>query len=644
MYALRQQLDCQSWGEAMPVTPFTVTFFDHYSARMKYERELSLAELKEIIETEHAERKDLLRWLKLARFGTVATAKGSLRHDANVNWVTGCEADYDGEQISVDHAKDILIKADIEALIYSSPSYLPDRPRWRIVCPFSTRLQAERRAQMVARLNGLFGGALAPESFTLSQSYYFGHVVDADGKPIVHKSNGADIDILPTEVRIELIEGRPLDLADDLDAGAIGKAGRKAAGSSPTHRGNGHDYTETDELIRRIISSDSLHLSVTSFTGRYARADHSEVAQRMCREIISALMHAHTGKRADEYRWREPGELQAVDDIFVKERAKPEHQQQNKPPTTTPYNFSKLRGRTFMPLTWLVPNNIPEGTTLLAGKPKIGKSWLMLATVLAMARNEVVLDQMCPRRNVLYFALEDTPRRMKNRTETLLISEADWPSNAWITHELPNLDRGCIERLQQHHEAMPEINVMIIDTLAAIRGKKLKDEEPYAADYRTMNALAEFGRATGISIIVVHHVRKQSAEDVFDTISGTMGLSAAADTLVVLTRAGEQLRLVVRGRDVEPEDKVVDFDPMTGGWTVVGDYEGDQTAATSTQTLILSALGTAKMGMKPAEIAKATGLPADNVRHALRRMSKINKVQHTQYGTYEARMTADRKV
>ena len=173
-----------------------------------------------------------------------------------MNWVTGCEADYDGEQISVDQAKDIIDKAGIEALIYTSPSHLPDKPRWRIVCPFSERQQPERRAQMVARLNGLFHGALAAESFTLSQSYYYGHVVDADGNPVAHKENGTGIEIFPTEYRVELIEGQPLDLADDLERGAIGKSGRKRDG------GDGYDYTgdytDLQELGSKLINSSTL--------------------------------------------------------------------------------------------------------------------------------------------------------------------------------------------------------------------------------------------------------------------------------------------------------------------------------------------------------------------------------------------------
>jgi hypothetical protein len=160
---------------------------------------LTPTELVEMIEASTAERKDLLPWVKFAVFGNLTSEKGSLRHDVNVQWVTGCEADYDGELMSFDEGKDELEKAGLKAIIYTSPSHLPDKPRSRILCRFSDRLKPERRAQMVARLNGLFNGALAAERFTLSQGYYYDHVVDADGNPVAHKENGAGVEVFPTE-------------------------------------------------------------------------------------------------------------------------------------------------------------------------------------------------------------------------------------------------------------------------------------------------------------------------------------------------------------------------------------------------------------------------------------------------------------
>src|SRR5215475_13434299 len=301
-----------------------------------------------------------------------------------------------------------------------------------------------------------------------------------------------------------------------------------------------------------------------------------------------------------------------------------------------PQSYAELKGFTYMPLQWIVPDYIPEGVTLLAGKPKIGKSWLALAITMACARGEVVLDQLCSRRNVLYCALEDTPRRMQARTEKYLSGEPDWPANAFAIYELPPMDKGGMERLQHYIDADPSLGVIIIDTLVRIRGPRNKNEDQYAADHRTMSALLDLSHKTGVAIIVIHHVRKQDAGDIFDTISGTLGLNGGADTLVVLTRGkDEQLRLAVRGRDLEDQDKNVLFDIEMGSWAVCGDYEDEEAAVTGTKALIVSALTMAgSAGMSPADIAKKTGLPDANVRQMLHRMTRGGQAKRTQYGTY----------
>jgi hypothetical protein len=315
--------------------------------------------------------------------------------------------------------------------------------------------------------------------------------------------------------------------------------------------------------------------------------------------------------------------------------ARPTPGPQPSPPSQELDSAADLKGMVFMPLKWIVPGYIPEGVTLLAGKPKVGKSWLMLATALAASMARAVLGENCDKRNVLYCALEDTRRRMRSRIDAIIGQNDVWPDNLRFAYELPNLDQGGIAALQQMIDKYGA-KVVIIDTLARFRGQKLKNEEQYQCDYRTMTALNDLAKKNDVAVIVVHHVRKQTAEDVFDTISGTMGLSGAADTLVILTRAEEELRLVVRGRDVEPEDKIVDFDIDTGTWSVTGDYEGkDGASASNARTLILSTLATAKYSMKPNDIAEKTGLSKSTTRGSLRRMQKAGEIQRTQYGTYE---------
>jgi hypothetical protein len=181
----------------------TITIFADWYAQALIEVEPTLAELAMEIRRNDAEVREGLPWLKLARFGDQRSAAGSLRHDANVVAITGVETDYDGEQLAFDEAVEILKQAKVEAILYTSPSHRDDKPRWRILAPTSQELPPEERTKLVARLNGLFGGILARESFVLSQAYYYGSV----GENPAH--------------RAILLRGDYIDRRADLDAKAI---------------------------------------------------------------------------------------------------------------------------------------------------------------------------------------------------------------------------------------------------------------------------------------------------------------------------------------------------------------------------------------------------------------------------------------
>ena len=181
-----------------------VTFFcDRFGQHLEAES-LTLAALADLIRAANANRKDKLGLLKLAKFGNQRSDQNSLRHNGNVLAISGVETDYDGEQVSFEEAVATVRKAGLSALMYTSPRNTAAKPRWRILLPASCELEPGLRPKLVARVNGLFGGILASESFTLSQAYYYGSV-----------NNNPDH-------RVELVEGDFIDCRDDLDQGAVG--------------------------------------------------------------------------------------------------------------------------------------------------------------------------------------------------------------------------------------------------------------------------------------------------------------------------------------------------------------------------------------------------------------------------------------
>ena len=235
-----------------PDSPFAVTFFTGFAATRKSEGQWSLTALARHIAARTGPKKKKLPWLKLATFGDDKTplvpaadgsgrmTGGSLRHDANLLTVTGVEADYDAEQVSFDEAVDRITNAGLLAIVYTSPSHMEDRQRWRVLCPLSSPAAPYMRAEMLGRLNGLYRGIFSIESWTLSQSYYYGSVASNPS----HK--------------VEVIDGTPIDLHDELDEIWTGKPNTAPTEQNGTGALRSGRLNEADALAE-ITSGASYH-------------------------------------------------------------------------------------------------------------------------------------------------------------------------------------------------------------------------------------------------------------------------------------------------------------------------------------------------------------------------------------------------
>ncbi|TDH61575.1 DUF3987 domain-containing protein [Dankookia rubra] len=279
--------------------PFAITYFKDFAARTKQEGSTTLPALAQQIRQTSRASKAQLPWLKLASFGTKLSDKKSLRHDANVLAISGVEADYDGENVPFGHAVEILSKAGILALVYTSPSHTEDTPRWRILCPTSGELPPDRRDGLMGRLNGLFGGIFSAESWTLSQGYYFGSVA----------SNPSH--------QVELVDGAPIDLHDDLDVIWRGKSGLSAPATGAPVLKNGR--VDEAQLRREITSGEAFHTSSVRLLGRWAR---DGIACQQARARLTAMFDEVPEERRDA-RWQERrGDIdRCLEDIYGKEAA-----------------------------------------------------------------------------------------------------------------------------------------------------------------------------------------------------------------------------------------------------------------------------------------------------------------------------------
>ena len=292
-HGVRVSTDRGSWAA------LSVTFFADARASSRIEQIIQLDELALLIRSKSASLKGQLPWLKLAQFGDRRTEKDSLRHDANVLAITGIEADCDGEQIPFEQAMETLRCVGLLALVYTSPSHRPDAPRWRVLCPTSRDLPPGERAHLVSRLNGVFGGIFSVESWTLSQAYYFGSVA---GNP-AH--------------RVELIDGAPIDLRDDLDAGALGKPGSRPAAAREAVRPEAH--INEAALIEEIATAESYHVPCVRLSGKWAW--NGVPLEESRRRLQQAMEQVPVAQRDDRWRARYDDVGRCLTDIYGKEAA-----------------------------------------------------------------------------------------------------------------------------------------------------------------------------------------------------------------------------------------------------------------------------------------------------------------------------------
>jgi hypothetical protein len=228
------------------------------------------------------------------------------------------------------------------------------------------------------------------------------------------------------------------------------------------------------------------------------------------------------------------------------------------------FRADALNRMEFPEVRYVIPGVLPEGLAVLAGRPKIGKSWWAMGHALDVASSAPVL----------YLALEDPPRRLQARMRTLLGNQPA-PRMLEFRTEWPRLDAGGLEAIASWLDDHPTAQLIVVDTIAKIRPPRGKSEDGYLGDYGVWGALqALLLGHPGVAILGNHHQRKGEAEDVLDTVLGSQGVTGSVDTVLVLKKARGSAdgELFVTGRDIEEEQTwALRFDG--GRWTDIGNAD-----------------------------------------------------------------------
>lgn len=222
----------------------------------------------------------------------------------------------------------------------------------------------------------------------------------------------------------------------------------------------------------------------------------------------------------------------------------------------------------YKPIEFVVDGLIGQGLYILAGAPKIGKSWLSLDICLSIAKGEKVLGKEISKGTVLYLCLEDSFARIQNR----LYEITDEPTDRlYFVVMSDSIGNGLEEQISDFKSNHIDLKIVFIDTLQMIRNET---DSNYGSDYKELSVLKNLANKLEIAIVLVHHTRKCSDSDPFNMISGSTGLSGCVDGSMVLVeakRGSRMAKLHCVGRDIENAEINLQFDSDLKKWIVTDD-------------------------------------------------------------------------
>ena len=233
-------------------------------------------------------------------------------------------------------------------------------------------------------------------------------------------------------------------------------------------------------------------------------------------------------------------------------------------------NAEDLQNRTYEPTHFLVDELIPEGLHILAGAPKIGKSWLALWLCLCVSQGQPLWNFATTQGEALYLSLEDSFQRIQTRLFDLT---EDAPSTLHFAIMADTLKHGLEQQIEQFLTEHSDTKLVVIDTLQRIRGTG-SDSNLYANDYQDIGILKQLADKRHIAILLIHHLRKLHDDDPMNMISGSTGLSGAADSAFVLqknARSANAASLHCTGRDIPDRTLKLELGEEDHVWKLLED-------------------------------------------------------------------------
>jgi RecA-family ATPase len=225
---------------------------------------------------------------------------------------------------------------------------------------------------------------------------------------------------------------------------------------------------------------------------------------------------------------------------------------ENQGPIT--FNGNYLRDKVFPPVRWAIPDMLAEGVTLFGGREKMVKSWLAMGLCIAVATGGHALGKKpVEEGDSLYLSLKDNERRLQDRI-TALTDKATDLRRFHYRCNWARIGEGGGQMLDAWLTNHPDCRLIVIDTLKKIRPASSDKRNMYDVDYEAIEPFVTLANEHNVAIVIVHHLNQNpDPTDPYDAFSGSSGLTAAVEGILLLTRERGQADayLTVDGKDIK---------------------------------------------------------------------------------------------
>ena len=347
--------------------------------------------------------------------------------------------------------------------------------------------------------------------------------------------------------------------------------------------------TGTDCIIYPLAHCpfDSSHTNGDSKIFRYTdgaiafKCHHNSCKGRKWQDVRELLEPgAYENKDEEREKAIEEGWKQHKQYLMVTKTDNIEEIKKNLPKLTS-ISAYELQNKVFGERYYAVSDLIPEGETVIAAPPKTGKSWLMLDMCLQITKGEKFLGFDTKRSDTLYLALEDGDSFEQERLNIVTKNLPAPDGFHFVFSQVMPMNEGFLLQLDDLLKSLPDVKVVVIDTLQFIKYRQARQESAYECDYRTGRDLKEYAEKNHLAIVVVTHTTKMiHLEDDMANVSGTNGVTGAADAVIVLSkekRMDKEAKMFITGRKVRQSMHNIQFNDEDCRWRYMGIAEiGDR--------------------------------------------------------------------